>query len=194
MALADLYGPDEPRPLVAGREGADHSDAISARSIELDDDDEAQFLRTERRVPVRRSPLGKKTQSRVKKALVIVTLVFAFSSVAVATYHYGISSGRFRLDSSENIEITGVHNAARAQVMDVIGSDIGRNIFFIPLDERKKQLEQIPWVESATVMRLLPNRLAIRIQERTPVAFARIGSKADLIDANGVVLGMPASQ
>ncbi|HEY6349584.1 MAG TPA: FtsQ-type POTRA domain-containing protein [Candidatus Angelobacter sp.] len=194
MVLADLHGPDEPRPLVAAREGANHSDDISTRAIELDDDNETQFLRTQKRVPVRRGPLGKKTQSRVKKALVISGVLFLFSTAAVAAYQYGIHSWRFRLDSSENIEVTGVHNAARAQVMDVIGGDIGRNIFFVPLDERKKQLEQIPWVESATVMRLLPNRVAIRIQERTPVAFARVGSKVHLIDANGVILGMPANR
>lgn len=180
--------------MVAAREGKDHADDISARAIELGDDDEAQFLRTQKRVPVRRSPLGKKAQSRVKQALIISAILFVFSSVAVAAYNYGIHSWRFRLDSSENIEITGVQNAAHAQVMDVIGGDIGRNIFFVPLDERKKQLEQIPWVESATVMRLLPNRVAIRIQERTPVAFARVGSKVHLIDANGVILGMPASR
>jgi len=194
MALADLYGPDEPRPLVAAREGADHSERIPARAIELDDEEESQFLRTEKRVPVRRSALAKKTQSRVKKALVIGGVVFALSSATYAAYSYGIGSWRFRLNSSENIEITGVQNASRAQVMDVIGENISRNIFSVPLDETKKKLEQIPWVESATVMRLLPNRLAISIRERTPVAFARIGAKIHLIDPNGVVLGMPASR
>src|SRR5215467_14382114 len=194
MALADLYGPDEPRPLVAAREGADHSERIPTRAIELDDEEESQFLRTEKRVPVRRSALAKKTQSRVKKALVIVGVVFALSSATYAAYSYGIQSWRFRLNSSENIEITGVQNASRAQVMDVIGENISRNIFSVLLDETKKKLEQIPWVESATVMRLLPNRLAISIRERTPVAFARIGSKVHLIDPNGVVLGLPASR
>lgn len=179
---------------MAARDRADHSDDISARAIELEDDDEGQFLRTQRRVPVRRGPLGKKTQSRLKTALIIAAILFSFSSAAYATYHYGMSSWRFRLDSSDNIEISGIHNVSRGQVIDVFAWEISRNIFFVPLDERERQLEQIPWVESATVMRLLPNRLAIRIQERTPVAFARIGSKIHLIDANGVILGMPASR
>src|SRR5258707_11339532 len=78
--------------------------------------------------------------------------------------------------------------------MEVAGADIGRNVFFVPLDERKRQLEEIPWVESATVMRLLPNRLAITVQERTPVAFVQLGSKINLIDANGVVMGLPANK
>ena len=181
---------------MAARDGVDHADDISARAIELEDDDEGQFLRTQKRVPVRRGPLGKKTQSRLNKALIISVVLLSFTGAAWATYQYGIHSRRFLVDSSDDIDITGVQNALRAQVMEVFGNegDIGRNIFYVPLDERRRQLEQIPWVESATVMRLLPNRLAIRIQERTPVAFARIGSRIHLIDANGVILGMPASR
>jgi len=40
-------------------------------------------------------------------------------------------------------------------------------------------------------MRQLPNRIAVTIHERTPVAFAQIGSRISLIDANGVVMGLP---
>jgi cell division protein FtsQ len=43
-------------------------------------------------------------------------------------------------------------------------------------------------------MRLLPNRIAVTIHERTPVAFAQIGSRISLIDANGVVMGLPANR
>ena len=105
-----------------------------------------------------------------------------------------MTSWRFRIQSSDAVEIQGVKNASRAHVMEVAGADIGRNVFFVPLDERKKQLEQIPWVQEATVMRLLPNRIAVTIHERTPVAFAQIGSRISLIDANGVVMGLPADR
>jgi cell division protein FtsQ len=43
-------------------------------------------------------------------------------------------------------------------------------------------------------MRLLPNRIAVTIHERMPVAFAQIGSRISLIDANGVVMGLPANR
>ncbi len=43
-------------------------------------------------------------------------------------------------------------------------------------------------------MRLLPNRIAVTIHERTPVAFTQIGSRISLIDANGVVMGLPANR
>jgi cell division protein FtsQ len=77
--------------------------------------------------------------------------------------------------------------------MEVMGADIGRNIFFIPLSDRQKQLEQIPWVESASVMRFVPNRLRIELHERTPIAFARVGSKIFLIDSGGTLMDLPSA-
>ena len=108
----------------------------------------------------------------------------------IVLHQYATQSWRFRLDSSDDIAISGTGNVSRSQIMDVLASDIDRNIFFVPLDQRKKQLEQIPWVQSASVMRLLPNRLKIVIRERTPVAFVQINSHIELIDASGVIMDL----
>ena len=75
----------------------------------------------------------------------------------------------------------------------MFGSDLGRNIFYIPLAQRRAALEKLPWVEHATVMRLLPDQLRIAIAERTPVAFVRQGSTIGLVDAHGVLLHLPTS-
>ena len=108
-----------------------------------------------------------------------------------ALYHYGEHSWRFRVNSSDDIEISGVQNVTRSQVIEVMGGDIGRNIFFIPLAQRKAELERIPWVESASLMRFVPNRLRIEIHERTPVAFSRVGSRIMLIHAGGTLMDLP---
>ena len=112
-------------------------------------------------------------------------------SARPALYDYGEHSWRFRVESSDNIEITGMQNVTKAQIMEVMGADIGRNIFFVPLAQQKAQLEQIPWVESASVMRFVPNRLRVEIHERTPVAFARVGPHIELIDAGGTLMDLP---
>jgi cell division protein FtsQ len=168
---------------------------INREDLDLDlDGEEAQFLRTNRRVPVRRNAIPKKAAGQLKIAGVIAAVVVGCGSLSAWAYSYGMTSWRFRIQSSDAVEISGVKNASRAHVMEVAGADIGRNVFFVPLEERKKQLELIPWVQEATVMRLLPNRIAVTIHERTPVAFAQIGSRISLIDANGVVMGLPANR
>jgi len=78
-------------------------------------------------------------------------------------------------------------------MLPVFGEDVGRNIFFVPLNERRKELEEIPWIERATVMRLLPDRIRVSVVERQPVAFVRQGQQIGLVDANGVLLTMPAA-
>ena len=79
----------------------------------------------------------------------------------------------------------------RAQLLGIFGEDMERNIFRVPLAERKAELEELPWVAHATVMRLAAERLRVSIMERTPVAFVRQGSRIGLVDGNGVLLDMP---
>jgi cell division protein FtsQ len=159
-----------------------------ARLVDLEAEQESPFLRGQKRVSVRRGSLPKRTADRlmwVGLALVVFAIVGA---AGAGLYDYGKHSWRFRIDSSDQIEVAGAEHVPHAQIMEVMGGDIGRNIFFIPLAQRQQQLEQIAWVESASVMRFVPNRLRIEIHERTPVGFARIGSHILLIDAGGTLM------
>jgi cell division protein FtsQ len=113
-------------------------------------------------------------------------------AVAVAgTRYFLMHDDRFLLSSSADIQITGAAHLTRAQILSVFGADLERNIFRMSLAERRADLERLPWVEHATVMRLLPNHVRIAITERTPVAFVRQGTQIGLVDAGGVLLDMP---
>jgi len=162
-----------------------------SRLVDLDVDEESPFLRGQKRVSARRSSLPRKTASRLLWASAAAAVLCVLAIIAAGLYEYGEHSWRFRVDSSDNIEITGMQNVTKAQIMEVMGADIGRNIFFVPLSQQKAQLEQIPWVESASVMRFVPNRLKVEIHERTPVAFARVGPRISLIDAGGTLMELP---
>jgi cell division protein FtsQ len=159
-----------------------------ARLVDLDVDEESPFLRGQKRVSARRGSIPKKTANRLLWGVMAAGVCCATALFAAWLYHYGEHSWRFRVESSDNIEVTGMQNVSKAQIMEVMGADIGRNIFFIPLAQQKAQLEQIPWVEAASVMRFVPNRLKVEIQERTPVAFARVGPRMSLIDAGGTLM------
>lgn len=199
--MARNNGPLIPDEELATRRGSSASappaatseDAFDARFLDLETDDQSPFLRTQKRVPVRRGPLPKKTAGRIKIAAIILGACMVVGAMSAVVYNYGAHSWRFTIQSSDDLEISGGENVSRRQIMEVMGGDIGRNIFFVPLEQRKHQLEEIPWVESANVMRLLPNKLRVTIQERAPVAFVQIGPKIELIDTHGVVMDMPAN-
>lgn len=178
----ELYSPSEDR----SREEFDDS-----RVLDLDAQEESPFLRAQKRVSARKGALPKKTATRLMWGAAACVVLVLCAMAAGSLYHYGELSWRFRVQSSDDIEISGLHNVTRSQVMDVMGGDIGRNIFFVPLSQRKLQLEQIPWVASASVMRFVPNHLRIEIHERVPVAFARMGTRILLVDASGTLMDLP---
>lgn len=101
-----------------------------------------------------------------------------------------LNDPRLVLASSSAIEISGNQHLTRAQLLSVFGGDVERNLLSVPMARRRAELEALPWVEHATVMRLLPNHVRVHIEERTPVAFVRQGSRIGLVDANGVLLDL----
>jgi cell division protein FtsQ len=202
MARDNFYTPESgrgtTRPLIEDDEFASLAQAdeelreFSPEEIDTELDSDPQFLRSTKRVAVRKGSVTRKTANRLRALVIAGGLVSIFGAMTVGLYHYVTTSWRFRIEAGDDIQTMGLSHVTRAQILDVLGSDIGRNIFRVSLDERKKQLEEIPWVESAALMRLLPNKMRIKIQERTPIAFVRIRSKIELIDANGCVMEMPA--
>lgn len=108
-------------------------------------------------------------------------------------YRMVFDSPWFVLASSQQIEIRGAHHGEPAAIRTVFASDLGRNVFFIPLAERQRAVAAIPWVAKAAVLRLWPARLQIQVEERTPVAFVRSGATLALVDADGVILPRDAA-
>ncbi len=134
--------------------------------------------------------------STVGRMFLGLCALILLAGLAVGAYSlktYVNRDPRFRIAGASNIQATGLTEVSRAEMLPVFGEDIGRNIFFVPLAERRRQLEEIPWVERATVMRLLPDQISVSVVERQPVAFVRQGQQIGLVDASGVLLTMPAA-
>jgi cell division protein FtsQ len=130
---------------------------------------------------------------RIFLALCALTVLGGVTAAALVFRASLERDARFRIAGTGDIQATGLTEVSRSDMLPVFGEDIGRNIFFVPLDLRRKQLEAIPWIERATVMRLLPDQIRVAVVERKPVAFTRQGQQIGLVDANGVLLSMPAA-
>jgi cell division protein FtsQ len=131
------------------------------------------------------------TAGRVFLALGVLIVLGGLITVGFLLKTYIERDARFRITGASDIQATGLIEVSRAEMLSVFGEDIGRNVFFVPLTERRKELEAIPWVEHATVMRLLPDQIRVQVVERQPVAFVRQDQQIGLVDSSGVLLSMP---
>ncbi len=159
-------------------------------------DDEGDPLRGRRRFANNSGkPRGRWWWPAAKSGRIVVgvsalLVLGTFSAAGITLKHFLERDGRFRITGTGDIQTAGLAEVTRAQMLPVFGEDVGRNIFFVPLIERRRQLEQIPWIEQATVMRLLPDQIRVSVVERKPVAFTRHGQQIGLVDASGVLLNM----
>jgi cell division protein FtsQ len=154
------------------------------------DDDDAPVRRRGVRVRFRGLPTTK--WGRIFAGCGLLLCLGVGTVAFLMARSYLLHDERFVIQSSSSIEFQGNAHVTRAQLLGIFGEDVERNIFTVSLEQRKAELERLPWVAHATVMRLLPNRMRVSIVERTPVAFVRQGSHIGLADANGVLLDMNA--
>jgi cell division protein FtsQ len=117
-----------------------------------------------------------------------------FLTASIYAVRFLLYSPAVLLLKPEQVEVSGIHVVSREVVLQQFVHDRNRSVLRISLDDRRAQLEQLPWVESASVQRILPNRVRVVITERTPVAFTRNGSELALIDAHGVILDRPREE
>ncbi|MBS1859863.1 MAG: FtsQ-type POTRA domain-containing protein [Acidobacteria bacterium] len=134
---------------------------------------------------------------RWKLVLGVAALAALGVSSAMAAFkvrQFVVSDPQFVLsrDRKDAITIAGLHYASRSVVQHVFAGDYGRSIYLIPLAERRRRLEAIDWIESATVSRVWPDRVVVRLRERQPVAFVNLDRGVTLIDAHGKLLELPA--
>jgi cell division protein FtsQ len=130
---------------------------------------------------------------RIGAGVGVVVFLGLFAGGAMVVRSMLLHDERFVIPTSSAIAIEGNKHVTKPQLLSIFGGDVERNIFTVSLAERRAELERLPWVEHATVMRLLPDRLRVSIVERTPVAFVRQGNHIGLVDKNGVLMDMVSS-
>jgi cell division protein FtsQ len=94
-------------------------------------------------------------------------------------------------DNKQAVVFQGLVYASHTRIQRVFDDDFGHSIFSIPIGARRRRLLAIDWVEDASVARVWPDRLIVRLRERKPVAFVFFRSGVALIDRFGVLLDVP---
>ena len=151
-------------------------------------------MRRQKPVEIRRKKFGGKSASFYRRAFVFGVVATGLITAAALAGDFLYHSPQVALLKPEQIELTGNHVVSRDAVLQQFVRDRGHSVLSIPLDARRSALEELSWVDTANVQRILPNRIRVEITERTPIAFLRNGTELGLIDAHGVILDRPRGE
>lgn len=113
--------------------------------------------------------------------------------VPVLLIGYGAYRGVALIAASPTLQIghmvvRGHERLSTGEVLALVEGLRGQNILGVSLDEWQNKLLASPWVESATIRRVLPSTLEINVRERRPMGIGRLGSTMYLIDHKGMIV------
>lgn len=129
-----------------------------------------------------------------------ITLLVGAVWGLVTLEQFVINNKRFVLNGppepgieSKYFTVVGAVHASEQQITELFLRDFGRSVYLCPVAERRRRLLGIDWVRDATVSRIWPNRIVVRVRERTPVAVVQVPGPEhttaySLVDAEGVML------
>ncbi len=80
--------------------------------------------------------------------------------------------------------VTGHAKTLESEVFRALGP-LDRSIVSLDMAAARQRIEALPWVETAMIKRVLPDKVAIAITERRPVAVWQDGAAAVLVDRSG---------
>jgi cell division protein FtsQ len=168
--------------------------AAEAYRPELLADEEPRYLRRQKPLEIRRKKFGGRGWAFYRRVIAWTVVGAAGVTTAIVATRFLLYSPQVLLLKPEQIEVLGNHIVSREAVLQSFARDRNRSVLRIPLDTRRAEIEKLNWVESASVQRILPNRIRIELTERTPIAFLRDGTQLALIDAHGVILDRPEGE
>ncbi len=160
---------------------------------ELTTEDESPYLRRQKAVSVRRGRISR----RLRWVSWGVAVLIPVGLVGYGLATFALTSSSFVLCSADDVVVTGNRFVSREEVLHALRLPLGTkpgagiNVFRLPLEEKRRLVESIPWVQSAAVTRVLPHRLVVQVTERSPVAFVNRDGRVGLVDAEGMVLEKP---
>lgn len=131
---------------------------------------------------------ARRSSSTVKQVWLAFRWLALVSIVGYGSYRSVTLIGAASSLQISRMTVRGHERLSTGEVLALVDGLRGQNILSVSLGQWQTRLLSSPWVESATIRRLLPSTVEIAVRERRPMGIGRIGSALYLIDAKGVLI------
>lgn len=115
----------------------------------------------------------------------VVFVVGVASAIGYGAASRILTSEWFRVG---RVTVRGNVRASTIEIQSLIRDIKGEHILLVDLDDFRRRVTASPWVADATMRRLLPSTIEVRVAERTPIAIARVHERLYLLDEHGVLV------
>lgn len=142
---------------------------------------------------IRRQRVGRRGRrarmSRVRRSRRALIGIAAVVTVALAAGALGggwlLTAARFAV---VEVEVRGNSRLTRERILDAVAIEAGVNLFRLDARTALSRVEAMPEVRRAELIRSLPNRVTLVVEERRPFTLVHAG-RLHWVDEAGIVIG-----
>lgn len=87
-----------------------------------------------------------------------------------------------------DVLLDGQKEIAREQILSLAGVTGTASLLFLDVDAARERLKSNPWIAEATILKLYPDRLHIKVVERTPFALWQKDGRISVVARDGTVV------
>ena len=151
--------------------------AVAQTSVATD----KRFRRAHVKPSRKRSPASKHAWLAARVLIIVLLLGYAsYRGVSMIAEASSLQIGHMTVRGHERL--------STGEVLALVEGLRGQNILTVSLEQWQEKLLSSPWVEGATIRRVLPSTVEISIHERRPMGIGRLGTAMYLIDGRGVII------
>lgn len=122
----------------------------------------------------RRRREGKRVWPGIMWVALGLTGLAGISLGLVLLYYQLLTWSLFCIKDVNNIEVTGTQRFSRSQILEMARLDARTNLVALKPALVEQTLQAHPWIAKAELERRWPNRLTLRLTERTPLALVQL--------------------
>ncbi len=123
----------------------------------------------------------------------------AAASFFAATGFYGMSLGGHTQDFAQttttavgfaidDVKVSGARETSEIEILELLGLDGTTSLVALDVEEARRKLSQLPWVEHVSVRKVYPGTIEVALKERSAFGIWQHGNDLSLIEKNGSVI------
>lgn len=131
---------------------------------------------------------SRKRSAASKHAWLAARLMLTAALIGYAAYQGAALIAAAPSLQIRHVTVRGHERLSAGEVLALVEGLRGQSILGVDLGQWQHKLLSSPWVEDATIRRVLPSTVEITVAERRPMGVARIGTAMYLVDPGAVII------
>ncbi len=120
---------------------------------------------------------------------ILFWLIFGMLAVWIAAGNGFFTLTKYSGFALEHVEFYNLEKTNRDELLAVTNFKLGESVFALDLQETKRNIDALPWVETSHIIRALPNNVHIYVTEHRPAAIWQNNGDKILVSHDGSHIG-----